>query len=39
MPEGVIVPVKVAVQLALIEPLDSVVAPVTENGSPFGFIG
>jgi len=39
MPEGVIVPVKVAVQLALMEPLDSVVAPVTENGSPFGFIG
>ncbi|KGS24349.1 hypothetical protein X941_5090 [Burkholderia pseudomallei MSHR5569] len=42
MPAGVIVPLNVATQFALIEPLDSVVskgAEVAENGSPFGFIG
>ncbi|ATG19356.1 hypothetical protein CO705_05495 [Ralstonia pickettii] len=39
MPDGVMVPLNVTVQFALRTPLDNVVAPVTENGSPFGFIG
>ncbi|SOT44529.1 conserved hypothetical protein [Burkholderia cenocepacia] len=39
MPVDVIVPLKVAVQLALIDPLLRFVSPVAENGSPFGFIG
>lgn len=39
MPVDVIVPLNVAVQFALIDPLLSVVSPDTENGSPFGFIG
>jgi hypothetical protein len=39
MPVDVIVPLKVAVQPALIAPLLRFVSPVAENGSPFGFIG
>jgi hypothetical protein len=35
----VIVPLKVAVQLALATGLVKLVVPETENGSPFGFIG
>jgi hypothetical protein len=39
MPVDVIVPLKVAVQDALIDPLLRFVIPDAENGSPFGFIG
>lgn len=39
IPVDVIVPLKVALQFALIDPLARVVSPVAENGSPFGFIG
>ncbi|KAB0472350.1 hypothetical protein F7R11_07170 [Ralstonia insidiosa] len=38
-PVGVIVPVKVAWHCAAVEPLVRLVEPVTENGSPLGFIG
>jgi hypothetical protein len=39
MPVDVIVPLNVALQVALIDPLLRLVSPDTENGSPFGFIG
>ncbi|CAG9249572.1 conserved hypothetical protein [Burkholderia diffusa] len=39
MPVEEIVPLNVALQVALIEPLARTVRPVAENGSPFGFMG